>query len=106
MAEYTYPISTEHNIYPNLTVCDRLRDGEHRGWQVTANEGYVFYDANANDTTLDPGTMEEIPITYYYTIRILNRNYNWDNFALIAVPRDSVHADQIFGVGGNNHEIA
>lgn len=106
MATYTYVESTEHNIYPNLTVCDWLKDGALIGWRVTANEGYVFYDENAEDTTLDPETMEEIPITYYYTIRMFPATYNWDNFALVAVPRDSVPADQIFGVGGNDHVTA
>lgn len=101
----TYETSTEHNIYPNLTVCDRFADGVAAGWRVTANEGYVFYDENAEDTKLDPETMEEVPITYYYTIIYYPRTYNWDNFALVAVPRDSVPADQIFGGGDSDHEV-
>lgn len=105
MSTYTYEVSTEHNNYPNLTVYDRFRDGILNGWKVTANEGYVFYDENANDSITDPDTLEPIPITYYYTIRMLNPNYNWANFALVAVPRDSVPADQIFGGGDNEHEV-
>lgn len=105
MATYTFEVSTEHNIYPNITVYDRFRDGVLNGWRVNANEGYVFYDENAEDTILDPETMEEVPITYYYTIRYLNPNYNWANFALVAVPRNSVPADQIFGGGNDNHEV-
>ena len=101
----TFEISTEHNIYPNLTVYDRFSDGVSAGWKVEANEGYVFYNANATDTEIDPETMEEIPVTYYYTIRLFPRNYNWANFALVAVPRDSVDENYIFGGGDNNHEI-
>lgn len=103
MAVYIYETDTEHNIYPNLTVEKCLRDGEPNGWRVTANEGYVFYDANSNDVELDPDTMEEIPVTYYYTIKILNPRYNWANFALVAVPRSSVDENYIFG-GGNAPE--
>lgn len=99
MADYTYVASEEHNIYPNLTVYDRLADGSPAGWRVNANDGYVYYDANANDTELDPETMEEIPVTYYYTQRLLPRTYNWANFALVAVPRDSVDEKYFFGGG-------
>ena len=105
MATYTYVESTEHNIYPNLTVYDRLRDGSPAGWRVNANDGYVFYDENAEDVTIDPETMMEVPITYYYTTRLYPPTYNWANFALVAVPRDSVPPDQIFGVGAPDHEV-
>lgn len=102
---YTYTLSEEHNIYPNITVEDRSWDGEPSGWRVTANEGYVFYDANANNTELDPDTMEERPVIYYYTLMLLTRYYNWANFALVAVPRSSVDENYIFGIGDNNHEV-
>ena len=104
---YTYRVSTEHNIYPNITVYDRFWDGEEAdGWRVEANEGYVFYDPNANNTDIDQTTGEEIPVIYYYTLMLLTRYYNWANFSLIAVPRESVDENFIFGVGNNNHEIA
>ena len=99
MAEWTHEIDTEHNIYPNITVEKRLCDGVLSAWRVTANEGFVFYDANANDMAIDPDTMEEIPVTYYYTIRMFPPMYNWANFALVAVPRDSVDENYIFGGG-------
>lgn len=104
---YVYVPSEEHNIYPNLTVYDQLWDGtEPEGWKVGANPGYVFYDQNANDTELDPETMLERPVTYYYTVRYLNPRFNWANFALVAVPRDSVDENYIFGdTPGNDHEV-
>ena len=106
MAVYTYVVSTEHNIYPNLTVYDRLADGVPSGWRVNANEGYVYYNANDSYTDIDPDTGEEIPVTYYYTQTLLPRTYNWNNFDLVAVPRSSVDENYIFG-GGNEpeHEI-
>lgn len=86
----TYEISTEHNIYPGMTVYDCFSDGVPSGWRVNANEGYVFYDTTANDVELDESGMVEVPVTYYYVIRHLSKFYNWANFALVSVPRDSV----------------
>lgn len=106
MVNWTYEISEEHNIYPNLTVYNRLKDGEPAGWRVNANDGYVYYHSKANDTELDPETMEERPVIYYYTVSYLPRTYNWANFDFVAVPRDSVDENYIFGGGNdNNHEI-
>ena len=105
MAVYTYEVSTEHNVYPNITVYDRFRDGVQSGWRFNTNEGYVMYDTTANNTELDPETMEEIPVTYYYTQYYANPNYNWNNFHWVAVPRSSVDENYIFGVGDPNHEV-
>lgn len=104
MTGFIYTVSEEHNIYPNLTVYDRTFNGSPLGWKVDANEGYVFYDANANNTETNPDTMEEEPVTYYYVTIGFPPNYNWSNFALVAVPRDSVDENYIFGTG-NNHEV-
>lgn len=105
MAVVTYEIATDINI-PNITIERRYSDGVLMGYRMTANEGYVFYDVNANDMELDPETMEERPVTYYYTIGILPRNTNFDNFHYVAVPRSSVDENYIFGGGGNNdHEV-
>lgn len=100
-----YQESTEHNIYPNLTVYDCIDNGELTGWRVNANEDYVFYDTTANNTELDPETMEEIPVIYYYTVRYFPLRKNWDNFSLVAVPRDTVDENYIFGVGDDDHEV-
>ena len=106
MAVYTYNISTEHNIYPNITVYDRFKDGVLNGWKVVVNEGYVMYCSTDNYTEIDPETGHEIPVIYYYTQSGLPLTYNWNNFAWVAVPRDSVDENYIFGVGDNNdHEV-
>lgn len=99
MATWTYEISTEHNIYPNITVYDRFRDGSPYGWRVEANEGYVMYHANANDTEPDPVTGEIRPVTYYYTASHLSPYYNWNNFDFVAVLRSTVDENYIFGGG-------
>ena len=105
MAVYTYEIDAGHNIYPNITVERKLCDGEFTGWRITANEGYVFYDTNANNTEFDPETMEEIPVIYYYTITLTPANYNWDNFHYVAVLRFTVDENYIFGSDNGSHEI-
>ncbi len=100
----TFELSTEHNNYPNFTVYDRYFDGEPSGWRVITNEGYVFYDTTENNIMFDPETEQEIPVTYYYTEMLLTRYFNWDNWSLVAVPRDSVNENFIFGGANNDHE--
>lgn len=104
MAQFTLEVATEFN-YPNLTVYKKLFDGVQSGWRVIPDDGYVMYDTAENNTELDPETEEEIPVIYYYTS--LNRplNARWDNFSWVAVPRDSVDENYIFGVGDKEHEV-
>ena len=105
MATYTYEIATEFN-FPNITIYNRLVDGVKRGWRANANEGYVFYDTTAQDFEQPTPDSEPIPVTYYYTVRLFPTNYNMANFSLVAVPRDSVDENYIFGGGNNNeHEV-
>ena len=101
MATITY-LPTEHN-FPNLTIEGMYSEGVLSGYRLTANEGYVFYDSTANDTEMDPVTMMPIPVTYYYTLAYMPKNYNFANFPYVAVPRSSVPENNIFG-GNNNHE--
>lgn len=105
MATYTREIATEFN-FPNITVWRLLCDGELYGWEALTNEGYVMYNPNANDTEIDPDTMEEIPVTYYYTIKGFPARYNFANFPWVAVPREGIDENYIFG-GGNEpeHEV-
>lgn len=89
MVVYTYEISKEHNIYPNLTVCDRLRDGVPMGYRLTPNKGFVFQDTRENFTELDEETGEEIPVTYYRTLAYLPRDFRFDSFPFVAVPEST-----------------
>lgn len=105
MATYTDVLNTNFN-YPHIDIYSILKDGELNGYKAIAQDGYVFYDTTANNTELDPDTDEEVPVTYYYTIRIYPKTYNFDNFSLVAVPRDSVDENYIFGGGDEpDHEI-
>lgn len=103
MATYTEEIATEFN-FPNITIYQVLADGVLAFYRARTNEGYVMYDPNANDMELDPDTNEEVPVTYYYTIKVIPKTYNFANFPWVAVPRDSVDENYIFGVD-NDHEV-
>lgn len=95
---YTFPIDTEHNIYPNLTVRKRLNESNVQiGWSVISNNGYVMYDTTQNDFIIDEETGEEVPVTYYFTEVGLPANYNFDNFSFVAVLRSEVDENYIYG---------
>ena len=97
-------ILAEEFTYPNINVYRRMIDGVQNGWRVTPVDGYVMYRTNANDVEYDEEG-NAIPVIYYYTGATLTQNYNWNNFSWVAVPRDSVDENYIFGVGNNNHEV-
>lgn len=105
MATYTEELNTVYS-FPNLTLYNKLKDGEHYAYKLVPNEGYVMYRTDANETEYDPDTGEEIPVTYYYTIASLPLRYNFANFPWVAVLRSEVDENYIFG-GGNDedHEI-
>ena len=42
-----------------------------------------------------------VEVYYYYVLKVLPLNFNFANFPWVAVPRDSVDENYIFG-GGNN----
>ena len=81
----TYSKSKEHNIYPNMTVYDRIKDGVHMGWKVEPNEGYKLYDKNEDSKVINPITMEEETVITYLSTVMLPGRFNWDNFAYEAI---------------------
>ncbi len=93
--EYTMEIATDI-LLPNFIVYRKFRDGEHYAWRVVPAEGYVMYDTADKNYDLDPETGEEIPVTHYYTVALLPRNFPWQSFSWVAVPRDSVDEKYIF----------
>lgn len=95
MAFYTFEISLEHNIYPNLTVYDRFRDGVHIGWKIEPNDSYVFFDTSEDSKEIDENG-KETPVNYYFTVIYLPTSFDWHNFSLLAVPRNSVDEKYIF----------
>lgn len=105
MATYTYEVSTTHNNYENMTVYDRFRDGVQSGWRVNANEGYVMYQPSVLYPSADPETGEPIEVHNYFTLVMINPYYNWDNFDYVAVPRESVDENYIFGGPNDKPEV-
>lgn len=110
MANWTFPIDTGKNIYPNLTVHQKLRDNEFKGWRVVPASGdYVMYDTTATDTTPkydeETGTWVETPIIYYFTRVDSPPNFNFANFTWAAELRSNVPDpdNQIFGGGDNSN---
>lgn len=104
MATYTFVEATEYN-FPHITVYRKLRDGVQSAWRFNTEDGYVMYDTRANDTELDPETMEERPVTYYYVVASAPLSFNMDNFPWVAVPRESVDENYIFGLPTNPPEV-
>lgn len=103
MAEYTRVLNTNFN-FPNINIFNVLKDGVQTRYEVIPYEGYVMYDSNDNTTEPDPNDpLNEIPVTYYYTLAGLPLNYNFNNFSWVAVLRSEVDENYIFG-GDNNHE--
>ena len=103
MAVYTEELATDI-IFPNISVYRQFRDGVHNGYKITANKGYVMYDAAANNMDYDEEG-NPFPVTYYYTLVYAPLSANFNNFTWVAVPRDSVPEDMIFGGGNGDHEI-
>lgn len=105
MATYTREIATEFN-FPNITVYHVLADGVLTAYEVRTNMGYVMYNPNANDTELDPETMQERPVIYCYAYKGMPKNYNFANFPWVAVPRNSVDKNYIFDINNDDRENA
>jgi hypothetical protein len=104
MATYTETLNTNYN-FPNIDIYNRYKDGTLCAYRVYPHDGYVMYDTNDYHTEINPDTMEEIPVTHYYTMAGLSLNYNFDNFSWVAVLRSEVDENYIFGVGDNkDHE--
>ena len=104
MAVYTFEVA-EDIVFPNMTVYRKFKDGVHSAYRVNANDGYVMYDTTANNTELDPDTMEEISVNYYYRMVGVPLSVNWSTFPYVAVPENEVDENYIFGLDEPDHEI-
>lgn len=93
-------------VLENMTAYRRYVDDTVSAIRVYANEGYVIYDTADENYELDPDTMEEIPVTYYFTmVTVPASQFSVDTFTWVAVPRSDVDENYIFGVG-NDHVTA
>ena len=116
MAVFTEELNTNYN-FPNINIYNRYRDGVLVAYRAYPYDGYVMYDTTANLTApkLDEdgniifdedGNAIEVPVIQYFTMAGLSINYNFDNFSWVAVPRDSVDENDIYGdVDEPEHEV-
>lgn len=81
--------------FDHMRVQERVTDGAQNGWRISAHEGHVIYNAAANDTELDPSTMEEKPVVYYRRSIDRPMNFSFDDFTWVAVPEEEVNAEYI-----------
>lgn len=102
--EITYTVSPTYTL-PNITVEEKRADGVLMSHRLTANDGYVMYDRNANDTMRDPETMEEIPVTYYYRQATIPVRVPFENWGMVAVLESEVDENYIFGGDTNKPEV-
>lgn len=100
----TFELATEYN-YPHINTYRRYRDGELSGWKFETEEGYVMYNPNDETYEEDPETGLEVRVHYYYTQYNASFRFDPATFPYIAVPRDSVDENYIFGGGDNDHEV-
>lgn len=111
MVTYTEILDTSINI-ENINVYKNINDETNAlaMYVVRPADGYVMYDTTDNNTepVIDPetglpmqdpetGEWIETPVTYYYTIMYCPKTTNFDNFTWVAVPRDSVDENYIYG---------
>ena len=103
--EITYTVSPTITL-PNITVEEKRADGVLKAHRLTAHTGYVMYNINANDTELNPETMEEVPVTYYYRQATVNIRVPVENWGWVAALESEVDGNYIFGVGNEPaHEV-
>lgn len=110
------------SIIPNTTMVKSFVDGVARTYRITPNEGYVLHHKGRGYTEEDEETGDTIhhlgysrtystcPVTYDFTpVTVTDENgvsftgYGANEYA--ARLESEVPADQIFGVGGNDHEV-
>lgn len=61
---WTFKIETQIQI-PNTLIERGLRDGEHKLYRLTPNEGYVLHDAANDEIIIYPDTLEETKHLWY-----------------------------------------
>ena len=92
-------------VFPNITVYRRFCDDVLSSYEVYSNDGYVMYDTTAEDYERPDPDSEPIPTIYYYTWVSFPARFNFANFTWVAVPRNTVPEDHIFGSDEPEHEV-
>ena len=112
-------------VYENTTMQQSVINGVNGGYKISPISGYVLhannYDAEIEEPIIDEETGlqmtdEETGEPLFEIVKVLGYTRgsatcaaDYDFVAnpreFYAVPADSVPADQIFGVGNNDHEV-
>lgn len=98
-------------LIANTTMQKVFVNEVHKQYRITPNEGYVLHDTSYDEVVRDPLTLEptgEIKLGYRTTSATCAATYDFveNSREFYAVLREGIPADQIYGVGGNDHEIA
>ena len=120
---FTYEDVTP-TLIPNTTMQKMFIDGVHKTYVITPIEGYALHDSASDMEGFNPETGEPTgQIVFYYAIGGASCGANYD-FTPVQVMDENgvthtaygsrgffarlireVPADQIYGVGGNDHEV-
>jgi hypothetical protein len=98
MATVTYEKITPTPV-PDATVEKMFRDGVHRQYRITPDDGYVLHNNVRDWTQIDEETGKETFCRGYstsYSSVPASYDFNENPNELYAVPADSVPAEQIF----------
>ena len=82
--------------YPHIEIYAREHGEIFLGHTAKAEDGYVFYEKDAETQEFDAETGEFFPAVHYFKIRLFPPNYNMENFNLVAVKEDEVDSKYIF----------
>ena len=95
-------------IIPNTIMQKRYLNDVHKQYLVEPADDYVLHDKALDWTEIDPDTLEEMP-KLGYTRGTCTCAATYDFVAnpreFYAVPETDIPADQIFGIGNNDHEV-
>lgn len=84
------------------------KNGVHTQYSITPNSGYVLHDSRSDGVELDEfGNEVGVILGYVQGTVSVPASYDFtaNPFQLYAVLRSTVPEDQIFGGGGNDHEV-
>lgn len=98
-------------LIENTTMEKVFIDGVHKVYEITPNENYVLHDKDFDSPVYDEETGEEtgeVILGYRTYTASCSASYDFatNPREFYAVPENDVPADQIFGGGGGNVEIA
>lgn len=65
MAKFKIYENSDYKI-PHISVFNKFWDGELSGFRLIADDGYVLYNAQMDEKIINPQTMEEETLKYYF----------------------------------------